>query len=197
MSKYKNAILIIISFIMLLYSGFVLITPVILNKTFDIDKFEEKVYKSTSLITTLDYINFKIQPNFNVEIVVRNLSMKYIDYQPMFDAGRIHIVASPSIIFGRNYDIKSLSMKNVWYADQILPDGNNKIAFLPSAFDTNVFGKKSITVSPSDIDIKHLKVTYVTPKTYKEQNFRTKDFTKQEVYDFLNSLVFSHVKIKK
>ncbi|MBE7705250.1 MAG: hypothetical protein E7Z90_05500 [Cyanobacteria bacterium SIG29] len=196
MSKYKNAILIIISFIMLLYSGFVLITPVILNKTFDIDKFEEKVYKSTSLITTLDYIDFKIKPNFNVEIVVRNLSMKYIDYQPMFDAGRIHIVASPSIIFGNKYDIKSLSMKNVWYADQILPDGKNKIAFLPSAFDTNVFGKKSITVSPSDIDIKHLKVTYVTPKTYKEQNFRTKEFTEQEVYEFLNSLTFSHVKIK-
>ena len=59
-----------------------------------------------------------------------------------------------------------------------------------------MFGKKSISVSPSDLKIKNLKVTYVTPRTYKERNYREKTFYKDEVNDFLKSLVFSHVKIK-
>ena len=196
MSKYKNTILIFVALIMFLYAGFISILPTVLTNSFDITKFEEKMYEATSLLTSIDSVQFKIKNNLTTTVVVKNLSLKYIDEQPLFDARRIEFDASPSILFGRDFNIKSMKMKYVVYADQILPSGENKIAFLPSAFNSEVFGHKNITISPSDIYIKNLKVTYVTPKTYKEKSYREKEFSKGEVLDFLKTLQFSHVKIK-
>ena len=58
----------------------------------------------------------------------------------------------------------------------------------------DAFGQCS---SLRNLYIKNLKVTYVTPKTYKEKSYKTKEFSKGEVLDFLKTLSFSHVKIKK
>lgn len=196
MSKYKNTLMILVSLIMLAYAGFITIVPIILTETFNIDKFEEKMFEATSLLTTVDSVQYKIKPNLTTEIIVKNLSLKYIDEQPFFEAGRIEMKAAPSVVFGKNFNVKSLYLKNVWYADQILPSGENKIAFLPAAFNTEVFGAKSISVVPSDIRVKNLKITYVTPTTYKERNIREKTFTKNEVSSFLKSLEFSHVNVK-
>ena len=101
-----------------------------------------------------------------------------------------------NILSINNFNIKSMYLKNVVYADQILPNGHNKIAFLPEAFDSKKFGKNNITISPSDIRVKSLKVTYVTPRTYKEKSYREKTFYKEDVRNFLKSLVYSSVKIK-
>lgn len=196
MSKYKNTLMIIVSIILLAYAAFTTVVPAVLTETFNVDKFEEKVFEATSLLTTVDSVQYKIKPNLTTEIIVRNFSLKYIDEQPLFNAGYIEIKASPSIIFGKNFNLKSLYMKNVHYADQILPTGENKIAFLPSAFNSEIFGAKSITVVPSSIRVKNLKLTYVTPTTYKERNIREKTFDKTEVSNFLKSLQFSHVNIK-
>lgn len=196
MSKYKNTLMIIISLILLAYAAFTTIVPAVLTEAFDTDKFEEKVFEATSLLTNVDSVQYKIKPNLTTEIIVRNFSLKYIDEQPLFSAGYVEIKATPSVIFGRNFNIKSLYLKNVHYADQILPTGENKIAFLPSAFNSEIFGAKSITVVPSDIRVKNLKLTYVTPTTYKEKNIREKTFNKTEVSNFLKSLQFSHVNIK-
>lgn len=196
MSKYKNAIMIIVSVLMLAYAAFITVVPAVLTETFNVDKFEEKIFESTSLLATVDSVQYKIKPNLTTEVVVRNLSLKYIDEQPLFDAGYIEIKASPSIIFGKNFNFKSLYAKNVLYADQILPTGENKIAFLPSAFNSEIFGAKSITVVPSAIKVKNLKLTYVTPTTYRERNIREKMFDKSEVSTFLKGLEFSHVNIK-
>ena len=99
-------------------------------------------------------------------------------------------------LFTHNYDIKSVYFKRAWYADQILPEGDNKIAFLPGAFNSEIFGAKSITVKPGPAKFKNLRVTYVTPKTFKEQNYRETSFSKAEVDAFLKSFNYSHVKIK-
>lgn len=196
MSKYKNTFMIVLSVVMLAYAAFTTVVPVVLTETFNVDKFEEKVFEATSLLATVDSVQYKIKPNLTTEIIVRNFSLKYIDEQPLFNAGYIEIKASPSIIFGRNFNLKSLYVKNAHYADQILPTGENKIAFLPSAFNSEIFGAKSINVVPAAIKVKNLKITYVTPTTYKERNIREKIYDKAEVTSFLKSLDFSHVNIK-
>lgn len=196
MSKYKNTLMIFVALVLFLYAGIISILPKVVTNAFDVNKFEEQVYEATSLLTTVDSVEYKLKPNLVAVVTVKNLSLKYIDHQPLFDARHIEFEASPLVFFGNDFNIKSMYMKNVVYANQILPNGQNKIAFLPEAFNSEVFGKKSISVSPSDIKIKNLKITHVTPRTYREKNYREKTLYKDEVRDFLKSLVFSHVKIK-
>ena len=43
MAKYKNAILVLVSLILLAYAGFISILPAVKTNTFDIDKFEQQV----------------------------------------------------------------------------------------------------------------------------------------------------------
>ena len=195
MTNNKNTIFIAISIILLLYAGFISIFPIILTNSFNITKFEQKCYDATSLITTVDYVNYKIKPNFNVIITLKNLSLKYIDFQPMFDANTIELTTTAAI-FGNTFTIKNLYLKNVKYEDQILPEGENKLAFLPGAFDTTKFGKKNITVVTGPINIKNMKIKYITPKTYKEQSLREATYTKEQVKEFLSNYYFSHIKIK-
>ena len=196
MAKYKNALLVIVSLLLFAYAGFISIVPMVKTNTFDIDKFEQQVFDATSLVTTVDSIDYKIKPNFETIITVKNLSLKYIDAQPLFDAKHIEIKTTPMALFTHNYKINSIYFKRAWYADQILPDGDNKIAFLPGAFNSTIFGANSITVVPGPAKFKDLKVTYVTPTTYKEKNIRETSFSKSEVEDFLKSFTYSHVKIK-
>ena len=196
MAKYKNAIFVLVSLILFGYAGFISIVPMVKTNTFDIDKFEQQVFDATSLVTTVDSVDYKIKPNLETTITVKNLSLKYIDAQPLFDAKHIEIKTTPAALFTPNYKIKSIYFKRAWYADQILPNKENKIAFLPGAFNSEIFGAKKITVEPGPAKFKDLKVTYVTPTTYKEKNLREVSFTKSEVESFLKSFHYSHVKIK-
>ena len=196
MAKYKNAIFVLVSLLLFAYAGFISIVPMVKTNTFDIDKFEQQVFDATSLVTTVDSVSYKIDWNLKTTITVKNLSLKYIDAQPLFDAAHIEIETTPSALFTHNYNIKSIYFKRAWYADQILPEGTNKIAFLPGAFNSEIFGAKSITVKPGPAKFKNLRVTYVTPKTFKEQNYRETSFSKSEVDAFLKSFNYSHIKIK-
>ncbi len=196
MTNHKNTILIVISAILLTYAFFIGILPVILTKSFDITKFEEKFYDATSLVTTLDEVDYNIKPNFDVIIKLRNLSLKYIDNQPMFDASSIELTTTPAAIFGNTFKVKNLYLKNVKYEDQILPEGENKLAFLPGAFDSTKFGKKNIVIVPGPIKIKNLKIKYITPTTYDEKNFIDKEYSNAEVKEFLSNYSFSHIKIR-
>ena len=83
MAKYKNAILVLVSLILLGYAGFISILPAVKTNTFDIDKFEQQVFDATSLVTTVDSVDYKIAWNLKTTITVRNLSLKYIDAQPV------------------------------------------------------------------------------------------------------------------
>lgn len=196
MSKYKNAILITVSILLLVYAGFISVVPSILTKSFNISDFEQKLYDATSIVTTLDTIEYKIKPNFDTIITLRNLDTKYVDEQPLFKAGYIEIHTTPMSIFTKNFNIKSLYMKNVTYADQILPDGTNKIAFLPEVFNTELFGAKKINIKAGPVRVKNVKITYVAPNKYKERNIREDNYPASEVRAFLSSLNFTHFNIK-
>ena len=101
-----------------------------------------------------------------------------------------------SALFGTDYAIKSLSLKGVKYSDQILPNGDNKIAFLPLAFESTKFGHKSIAVSPGPVVIKDYKIDYITPTTFAQKKYDILEYSKDEVEDFLKSFDYAHVKIK-
>ena len=196
LKKYKNTFFIFISLIMFAYEIFISIVPSILTNSFNIDEFEEKIYKSTSLLTDIGFIKFNIKPNLTTVIYIKNFSLKYIDEQPLFYARSVEIHTNPLALLGKNFKIKSMKMKYVHYADQILPNKENKIAFLPMAFNAKEFGKENITVQPSDVKIKFLKVTHVTPKTYKEEKYPELEILREEILAFTNSLKFSTVTVK-
>ncbi len=195
-AKYKNTLMILLSLVLFAYASAISIVPAFKTNSFDIDKFEQQVFDATSLITTLDTIEYKVAPNLKTTIILKNLSLKYIDYQPLFDARQIKIETSYAALFDKSFDIKKIDFKGVKYADQILPSGENKIAFLPSAFNSEIFGAKSISVTPGPAKFRDLKITYVTPKTYAEKSYREKAFSRAEVALFLKSFDYSHVQVK-
>ncbi len=192
----KSLVLIIISLILFAYAGFISIVPYIVTNSFSTARFEKKFYDATSLITELGSVQYTIKPNFDTIITVRGFELKYIDDQPLFNAGTIELTTTPAAIFGNTFKIKNLVIENTNYEDQILPDGVNKLAFFPGAFDTRKFGKRNITIVSGPVKIRNAKIKYITPNTYKEESIREKNYSKSEVKEFLSSLYFSHVKIK-
>ncbi len=194
--KHKNMILIVISLILLIYAGFISLFPSLLTSTFNIDKFEQKIYDSTSLVTTIDSIDFKIKPNLNMIITIRNWTSKYIDDQDCFAASMIQVTTNPSCVFTKKFKIKDLYLKNVKYLNQILPSGENKLSFLPPAFNSQIFGAKKITVIPGPVKIKNFKIRNMTQNDYNEVNRREVKYSEQQVKDFLSQFYFSHVYIK-
>lgn len=194
--NYKNTLMIFGSVLLFSYAALISVVPAVMTNSFDIDKFEQKMFDATSLITSLDTVEYKVSPSLKTTITVKNLSLKYIDYQPLFDARQVKLETSLLALLGKSFNVKNIEFKNVIYADQILPNGENKIAFLPSAFNSEIFGAKSISVVPGPAKFKNLKITYVTPTTYKEKFIREKNFSKAEVGSFLKSFEYSHVKVK-
>ena len=196
MSNYKNTIMIVIAAFLLLYAAFISIIPAIKTSSFNIKDFEQKCYDATSLITTVDSVQFKIKPNLKTIIIVKNLELRYIDNQPLFYARNIELTSTIGALFGNKFDIKSMYLKNIKYNDQILDNGENKLAFLPGAFNSEVFGKKSITVIPGEVTVKNLDIKYIGPNTFKQKFIRENSYSKEEVKEFLSQFYFSHVNIK-
>ena len=196
MTKYRSTILIALSILLFLYAGFISIFPAFLTSNFDIDKFEQQVYDSTSFVTTVDSVEYKIKPNFDTIITLRNWSSKYIDDQDCFDARLIEIKTTPAAIFKKTFKIKQLYLKNVRYENQTLPNGENKLAFLPSAFNSEVFGVNKITIIPGPVKVKNFRIKDIAPGYYKERNQREAVYSEQDVRAFLKDKNFSHVVIK-
>ena len=196
MTKYKNTVLIVVSIIFFAYAGFISIFPAILTSSFDIDKFEQKVFDSTSLVTTVDTVEYKIKPNFDIIISLRNWSSKYIDDQDCFDASLIEITTTPAAIFSKTFKIKQLYLKNVRYSNQTFENGENKLAFLPGAFNSEIFGASKVTIIPGPVKIKNFRIKYIAPGVYKERNQREILYSEPEVRAFLSNMNFSHVVIK-
>lgn len=196
MTKYKNAIMIGISIILLAYAAFISIFPAILTSSFNIDKFEQQIYDATSLVTTIDTVEYKIKPNFNTVITFRNWSSKYIDEQDCFDASMIELTTTPAAIFTNNIKIKQLYVKNAKFSNQLLPNGDLKLAFLPGTFNSEVFGKDKIVLSVGPVKVKNFRIKKIAPNYYKEDNRRESNYTAAEVKDFLSNMYFSHIEIK-
>ena len=194
--SYKNTLMIFGSLVLFSYAALISVVPSVMTNTFDVDKFEQKMVDATSLVTSVGSVEYKVAPSLKTTITVKNLSLKYVDNQPLFDAREINLETSILALLGKSFDVKNIDFKNVIYADQILPSGENKIAFLPKAFNSEVFGAKTISVKPGPANFKNLKITYVTPTTYKEQFIREKDFSAAQVGNFLKSFEYSHVQVK-
>ncbi len=196
MSNYKNTIMIALAVLLFLYAAFISIVPAIKTNSFNTKQFEQKCYDATSLITTVESIQYKVKPNLKTIIIVKDLELKYIDNQPLFSAKDIELTSSLSALFGNKFDVKSLYLKNVKYDDQVLSNGENKLAFLPGAFNSEVFGKKSITIIPGEVTVKNFDIKYIGPNTFKEKFIRENTYSKEEVKEFLSQFYFSHVNIK-
>ena len=193
MNQHKNAIMIIVAIILFIYAGMISIFPYFITKSFNIDQFEQKVFEATSLVTTIDSFDYTIKPNFDTVITIRNWSSKYIDEQNCFDARQIQLTTTPFAIFTKNFKIKDLYLKNVKYADQTLPEGQNKLAFLPEAFNSNVFGTNNIKITTGPIRIKNYQKIHIAPNIYKENNYREMKYSKDEVKNFLSQFTFNHI----
>ena len=198
MLKYKNVLLIVLSVILFAYAAIIGFIPWMLNNTFDMVKFEEKLAKTTNMNVTLNYIHFKMTPSLKTTITIRGLEARYPDDQPLLDVKYAEIVTTAGALFSNKYDIKSLTVKNAVYDDQILPEGGNKLECLPPTIDPKPFGKKEIVVILGNMKIKNLTVNYTVgyPYSYKSRFFREKTFTRAELVSFLNAQNFIRVKIK-
>jgi len=193
---YKNTVLIVISVILLAYAGFISIFPAILTSAFNVEKFQEKMFQATSLLTSVDTVDFKIKPNFDTIITLRNWSSKYIDEQDCFDATLIQLTTTPFSIFTKNFKIKDLYLKNVKFSNQTLPTGENKLAFLPLTFNPQLFGSKKITVVSGPVRVKNLRIKNIAPHVYEEDNRMEEKYSTSEVREFLQSKPFTNVIIK-
>lgn len=198
MSKYKNVLLIFVALILFVYAGLISIYPSFKSKHFDINEFEKKALPATGLNVTFNYIDIKVKPNFTTIITLRDLDVQYPDKQPLLKAKVVELTTSVSALLFKNFDIKSLYLKNVQYDDQILPSKENKLAYFPEAFDPKYFGSKKITIKPGPVSIKDLNISYTQtePYSYKTEELREANYTKEEVKEFLSSYNFKNIEIK-
>ena len=194
--KYKNTVMMLIAFVLIAYAVLISVIPSMKTSSFNTEEFEKKFEEATSLVTSVDTVRYEVTPSLKTKIKVRNLSLKYVDNQPLLFVRHAELTAGIGALFGTGYNIHSLVAKGVKYNDQVLPSGENKIAFLPLAFDSKKFGHKSISIKPGPVLIKDYKVEYVTPTTFSKQEHDVMEYTKDEVDDFLSSFDYSSVKIK-
>lgn len=186
----------LISFILISYAVLISIVPSMKTSSFNTEEFEKKFEEATSLVTSVDVVRYEVTPTLKTKIKIRNLSLKYIDNQPLLDVRHAELTAGLGALFGKGYKIHSLIAKGVKYSDQILPSDENKIAFLPLAFDSKKFGHKSISIVPGPVVIKDYKIDYITPTTFAKKEYDVLEYTTDEVDDFLRSFDYSTVKIK-
>lgn len=193
---YKNTVLFIIAIVLFVYGAFISIIPAIKTATFNIDEFEKKIYDTTNLNVSIEGLTYKMSPAFKTTMKIRGINVSYIDDQPLFKANSIEITATPAILFDTVFDIKYMYVKNAVFRDQILPEGINKLEFLPGALNTKVFGKNSVTLIPGPIRVRNYKIEHITPKRYEARSIRDYEYTADEVKEFLNQYIFSTIKVK-
>ena len=198
MSKYKNVFLIFVAILLFVYAALISIYPSFKSKNFDFNAFEQKALAATGLNITFKNIDIKVKPNFNTIIKVRDIDIQYPDKQPLFKASSAELTTSISALLFKNYDVKSLNLKNVEYDDQILPSGDNKLAYLPESFNPEFLGAKKITIKPGPVYIKNLKISYtkVNKYSYKTESQREASYSDDEIKSFLETCNFKNLKIK-
>lgn len=196
--KYKNIILIIVSIILFLYAILIGIVPSVMTKCFDKEEFQERLTDALGLDATIGTYTVRVQPNLQTIITITELDVKFPDEQPVFKAKLAELTTTFSSLFSNKYVIKKLDLKFVKYDDLILPDGINKIAFLPARITPKPFRKNSITIVSGPVYVKDIDVSYTqtSPYSYKKESYRQLTYTKEQVRSFLASQNFSNIKIK-
>ena len=183
--SYKNTILIFISLIMFAYTGLVLLFPAILTMTFDKEAFCKNAYKTSALKTTLGKMEFKMTPKLDLVITMTDWESKHIDNQNAFKARTIEVVTTPFATLTNNYEIKSMRFEGAKIWNQILPNGNNKLAYIAKCFSPKDFGVEKITIKPSEVKFDSYTIIHEINKGTKEEYHRTKTYSQFEVKNFL------------
>ena len=194
--SYKNTILIFVSLIMFIYAGLVLLYPAILTMTFNKKAFCDSAYKTSALVTKLGKMEFKMTPNLNLIITASDWESKHIDNQNAFKARTIEIVTTPFATLTNNYDVKSMRFEGAKIWKQILPDGNNKLAYISKCFSPKDFGVKKITIKPSEVVFDNFTIIHEANKQTKEEYHRNKTYSAYEVKTFLMNQNLMNVVIK-
>ncbi len=196
MSNRKNLILIVISLILLLYAGLMSVYPAFLNATFSKTKFGQKVYDSVGLVTTIDKINFEMKPNLTLIVTINNWSSKYVDYQDCFEAGVIELQTGAFSPFTKNFPIKELYLKHVKCSNLILPNGKNKLAYLPSSFGASPFGAKVIKIGAGPVRVQDFRIKHIYPDISEDDNRSESIYSKTDVKKFLQELNIRFVEVR-
>lgn len=193
----KNAGLIILSFFLFLYAVTISFTGKIAVNSFDGEEFSKKAQEACGLIIQTGDFKYKVKPNLHAVMTVYNFSADWVGNQKLFSAKKIVIeTKNPFAVFTKNFDIDSMYLSDVLYADQILPNGVNKLSSFPAGFNSKPFGKNKITLKPGNVKVKNFKITYTTPNTYDEKIMKDREYSKQEVKAFLYEHPFVSVVIK-
>lgn len=194
--SYKNTILIFLSLIMFIYSGLVLLYPAILTMSFNKKAFCASAYKTSALVTTLGKMEFKMTPKLDLIITAKDWESKHIDNQNAFKARTIEVVTTPFATLTNNYNIKSMRFEGAKIWNQILPDGNNKLAYIAKCFSPKDFGVNKITIKPSEVKFDSFTIIHEINKGTKEEYHRTKTYSQYEVKTFLMNQKLLGVVIK-
>ncbi len=196
MQNHKNLILIVISLILLSYAGMLSLYPSLLNAAFNKTKFGKKVFESVGLITTIDKIDFEVKPNLTLIVTIRDWSSKYSDYHDCFEADLIKLQTSAFSPFTKNFPIKELYLKHVKLTNIILPDGKNKLDYIPYSFEARPFGAKEIKIGTGPVRVQDFKIKYIYPKFSEDDNRTETLYSQTEVKKFLQDLNIRFTKIR-
>ena len=82
----------------------------------------------------------------------------------------------------------------IW--DQILPSGENKLAYIPKVFRAKPYGAKVIKIRPSAVDFKSFTIVHQRPSGVTEEYMRKKSYSLFEVKSYLTNKNIVDVVIK-
>lgn len=194
--SYKNAILMLISFVLFAYSGLVLLYPSILGLIFSKKSFCDSVYSTSALITYIDKLEFQVTPTLDMIISIKGWDSKHIDKQNAFEAKEINIVTTPFSVFTRNFNIKSMEFRGVRLWEQITPEGENKLAYIARCFNPKDFGAEKITIKPSSATFKNFTILHEENRTTREEYIPSRVYSQYDVKKFIESKNLMNVKVK-
>lgn len=196
--NYKNLGLIVISLILFVYAGFIAILPKVMASTFNQETFSANLRKAVGLNAKMKTIDIKISPNFDTTVYVTGLEIEFPDKQPVASANYAELRTTPGFLFGNKIIIKKFIANQVKYDDLILPNGVNKIAYVPESFKPKYIGKNGLTIVSGPVEIKEINTSHTTTKPYSYSEKKIPDIimTKGETKEYLQSLNFKNVKIK-
>lgn len=196
--KHRNLILILLSVVLFAYAIVIGIIPSVMTKSFNKETFQQKLTEALGLNASIGTYTVIVKPNFETLITITELKVEFPDEQPVFKAKSAELTTDLSSLFTNTYKIKKLDLKFVKYDDLILPDGNNKIAYLPARITPKPFGPNSVTIISGPVFAKDIEVSYTKtlPYSYKKENYRQLSYTKDQVRSFLTSLNLHNIKIK-
>lgn len=193
----RNFAMIASAILLIAYALTISLIPYIYTITFDNSDFERKIQESTSFIADTGKLTYKIKPNLHAIITMDNINLKWVGDQELFSAKTLEMETNnPFCVFTKHFDIKTMTLKNGHYYDQILPEGKNKLYSFVEGSTAAPFGVKKLIIKPGNLKVKNYKVHYTSPETYNEESIKEHIFSKTELKEFLKGQNFSFAEIK-